>query len=179
MIDFGIGAVGVEVGRLFAENGADVIKVESRNAPDFIRVVMGTEMNPSFASSNRCKRSFGANVTTPEGLELVKRLIADADVLIENSATGVMAGLGLGWDVLHDAQPAAGDGEQPADGLAWCVEGLAWLRPVDPAAERDDVSLELARRRHATGIIRRASGSPRGSHLHGWRGCCTARRQKG
>lgn len=105
VIDFGIGAVGVEVGRLLAENGADVIKVESRGAPDFIRVVLGTEMNPSFASSNRCKRSFGANVKTPEGLDLVKRLIADADVLIENSATGVMDRMGLGWSVLHELNP--------------------------------------------------------------------------
>jgi crotonobetainyl-CoA:carnitine CoA-transferase CaiB-like acyl-CoA transferase len=105
VIDFGIGAVGVEVGRLLAENGADVTKIESRGAPDFIRVVMGTEMNPSFASSNRCKRSFGVNAKTPEGLDLVKRLIAAADVLIENSATGVMDNLGLGWSVVHELNP--------------------------------------------------------------------------
>jgi crotonobetainyl-CoA:carnitine CoA-transferase CaiB-like acyl-CoA transferase len=105
VVDFGIGAVGVEVGRLLAENGADVIKVESRGAPDFIRVVLGTEMNASFASSSRCKRSIGINAKTPEGLELVKRLLADADVLIENSATGVMDNLGLGWDTVHELNP--------------------------------------------------------------------------
>jgi crotonobetainyl-CoA:carnitine CoA-transferase CaiB-like acyl-CoA transferase len=105
VIDMGIGAVGVEVGRLLGENGADVIKVESRGAPDFIRVVLGTEMNASFASSSRGKRSFGVNAKTPEGLELVKRLIAGADVLIENSATGVMDNLGLGWSVVHEINP--------------------------------------------------------------------------
>ena len=105
IVDFGIGAVGVEVGRLFAEQGADVIKVESRSYPDFIRVVLGTEMNASFASSSRCKRSLGVNIKTPEGLDLVKRLIADADVLIENSATGTMDAMGLGWDVVHALNP--------------------------------------------------------------------------
>ncbi|HZN15416.1 MAG TPA: CoA transferase [Acidimicrobiales bacterium] len=105
VIDFGIGAVGVEVGRYFAENGADVIKVESRTYPDFIRVVLGTEMNFSFASSSRCKRGFGVNVKTPEGLEFVKTLLADADVLIENSATGVMDDLGLGWSAVHEINP--------------------------------------------------------------------------
>jgi crotonobetainyl-CoA:carnitine CoA-transferase CaiB-like acyl-CoA transferase len=105
VLDFGIGAVGVEVGRLLGENGADVIKVESRTYPDFIRVVMGTEMNTNFASSSRAKRSIGINAKTPEGLDLIKRLVADADVLIENSATGVMDNLGLGWDVLHAINP--------------------------------------------------------------------------
>ena len=105
VIDFGIGAVGVEAARLLGGYGADVIKVESRGAPDFIRVVLGTEMNGSFASSNRAKRSFGVNAKTPEGLELVRRLLADADVLIENSATGVMDNLGLGWSAVHEINP--------------------------------------------------------------------------
>ena len=41
MLDFGIGGVGVEAGRLFAEYGADVIKIETRTYPDFIRIVHG------------------------------------------------------------------------------------------------------------------------------------------
>src|SRR5262249_24933326 len=51
VIDFGIGGVGVEGGRMLAEYGADVIKIESRTYPDFIRIVLGNEMSPSFASS--------------------------------------------------------------------------------------------------------------------------------
>jgi len=50
VIDFGVGVAGVEVGRLLAEYGAEVIKVESRLAPDFIRVVIPGPMNPPFAS---------------------------------------------------------------------------------------------------------------------------------
>ena len=105
VVDFGHGGVGVEAGRLFAEYGADVIKVESRAYPDFIRPVGGSEMSPSFASSSRSKRSLGVNIKTPDGLALIKKLIAEADVVIENNSTGTMQDLGLGWDALREVNP--------------------------------------------------------------------------
>lgn len=105
VVDFGHGGVGVEAGRLFAEYGADVIKVESRAYPDFIRLVGGSEMSPSFASSSRSKRSLGVNIKTPRGLELVKRLISEADVVIENNSTGTMADLGLDYETLRQVNP--------------------------------------------------------------------------
>jgi crotonobetainyl-CoA:carnitine CoA-transferase CaiB-like acyl-CoA transferase len=105
VLDFGHGGVGVETGRLFAEYGADVIKIESRAYPDFIRQVSGGEMSASFASSSRSKRSFGVNVKTPEGLELVKALVAQADVVIENNSTGTMDDLGLGYEDLKKINP--------------------------------------------------------------------------
>lgn len=105
VVDFGHGGVGVEAGRLFAEYGADVIKIESRTYPDFIRLVAGSEMSPSFASSSRSKRSFGVNVKTPEGLQLVKELIASADVVIENNSTGTMDDLDLGYEALKAVNP--------------------------------------------------------------------------
>ncbi len=105
VLDFGIGGVGVEAGRLMAEYGADVIKIETRAHPDFIRAIYGTEMNPAFASSSRCKRSFGINLRTGRGLEIIKRLIAVADLVIENSATGTMEKLGLGYEHMHEINP--------------------------------------------------------------------------
>ena len=105
VLDFGIGGVGVEAGRLLAEYGADVIKIETRAHPDFIRAIYGTEMNPAFASSSRCKRSFGINLRTERGLEIIKRLIAVADVVIENSATGTMEKLGLGYEQMREINP--------------------------------------------------------------------------
>jgi crotonobetainyl-CoA:carnitine CoA-transferase CaiB-like acyl-CoA transferase len=105
VLDFGIGGVGVEAGRLFAEYGADVIKIETRAHPDFIRAIFGTEMNPSFASSSRCKRGFGINLRTERGLEIIKRLIAVSDVVIENSATGTMEKLGLGFEKMREINP--------------------------------------------------------------------------
>jgi crotonobetainyl-CoA:carnitine CoA-transferase CaiB-like acyl-CoA transferase len=105
VLDFGIGGVGVEAGRLLAEYGADVIKIETRAHPDFIRAIYGTEMNPAFASSSRCKRSLGINLRTPAGLDIIKRLIAVSDIAIENSATGMMEKLGLGFDQMRQINP--------------------------------------------------------------------------
>jgi crotonobetainyl-CoA:carnitine CoA-transferase CaiB-like acyl-CoA transferase len=105
VLDFGIGGVGVEAGRLLAEYGADVIKIETRAHPDFIRAIYGTEMNPAFASSSRCKRGFGINLRTERGLEIIKRLVAVSDVVIENSASGTMEKLGLGYEQMREINP--------------------------------------------------------------------------
>lgn len=105
VLDFGIGGVGVEASRLLAEYGADVIKVETRTYPDFIRLVSLSDISPSFTSSSRSKRSLGLNVKTARGLDLVRQLIVDTDVVIENSATGTLAELGLGWEALSAINP--------------------------------------------------------------------------
>jgi crotonobetainyl-CoA:carnitine CoA-transferase CaiB-like acyl-CoA transferase len=103
--DFGIGGVGVEVGRMLAEYGAEVLKVESRSYPDFIRLATGGEMSPSFASSSRSKLGFGANAKHPDGNRVLKQLIAHCDALIENNSTGVMDQLGLGYQALSEVNP--------------------------------------------------------------------------
>jgi len=105
VLDFGIGGVGVECGRLFGEYGADVIKIESRSYPDFMRVVMSTEMSASFASSSRSKRGFGVNLKHEKGLELLHRLVRQADVVIENSATGTMDDMGVGFAKIRELNP--------------------------------------------------------------------------
>jgi crotonobetainyl-CoA:carnitine CoA-transferase CaiB-like acyl-CoA transferase len=107
VLDFGIGGVGVEAGRLFAEYGAEVIKVETRTYPDFMRTVTGGWTSPSFASSSRSKQSFGVNVKKPEGLAALKQLITHADVIIENSATGTMDDMGVGWKTIQQLNPRA------------------------------------------------------------------------
>jgi crotonobetainyl-CoA:carnitine CoA-transferase CaiB-like acyl-CoA transferase len=139
VLDFGHGGVGVEAGRLFAEYGADVIKIESRSYPDFIRLVSGSEMSPSFASSSRSKRSLGVNIKTPDGLGLVKDLVAKADVVIENNSAGTMVELGLGYQALKEINPGVvmissqlmgstgpcaswlgyGPSTRPAGGMTW------------------------------------------------------------
>lgn len=105
VMDFGQGAVGVEAGRLFGEYGADVIKIETRSHYDFIRVVTGTEMGPSFASSSRSKRALGVNAKFPEGRELLLDLVKQSDVVIENVTTGAMDALGIGYSDLSAANP--------------------------------------------------------------------------
>ena len=105
VIDFGVGAVGVEAAKLLAEYGADVIKIETCDAPDFIRVIMSSYMNPSFASSNKSKRSFGVNVKNEGGRELVRNLVKGADFLIENNGTGAIERMGFGPDDLREMNP--------------------------------------------------------------------------
>ena len=107
VLDFGIGGVGVEAGRLFAEYGAEVIKVETRTYPDFMRTVTGGWTSPSFASSSRSKQSFGVNVKKPEGLAQLKKLISQADVIVENSATGTLLDMGIGWKTIEALNPRA------------------------------------------------------------------------
>ncbi|MEO5839309.1 MAG: CoA transferase [Acidimicrobiales bacterium] len=106
VLDFGHGGVGVQGGRLLAEYGADVIKVEGRSYPDFMRSMSGGEMTPSFASSSRSKRSFGVDLKKSDGIALIRQLVAHADVVIENNSTGTMRSLGLGYDALREVNPA-------------------------------------------------------------------------
>jgi crotonobetainyl-CoA:carnitine CoA-transferase CaiB-like acyl-CoA transferase len=105
VLDFGIGGVGVEAGRMLAEYGADVIKIESRTYPDFIRTILSSEMSPSFASSSRSKRSFGVDAKTPEGRAVLHRLVAVSDVIIENSSTGTMENMGVGFETVKALNP--------------------------------------------------------------------------
>lgn len=105
VLDFGHGGVGVEGGRMLAEYGADVVKIETRTYPDFMRLVTGTEMTPSFASSSRTKRSFGVNSKIPEGLAVLKELVKTADIVIENNSTGTMDAMGVGYETIKQLNP--------------------------------------------------------------------------
>lgn len=105
VMDFGHGGVGVEGSKLLAEYGADVIKIESRTYLDFIRTVMGTEMSPSFASSNRSKRSLGVNAKNPKGNEVLCKLAEISDIVIENNSSDTMKGLGMEYEKLQKINP--------------------------------------------------------------------------
>ena len=67
VIDFGIIVIGNEIGRLLADQGADVIKIENRAFPDAARVGYGGKLSHSFVAGSRNKRSFGVNLRTPRG----------------------------------------------------------------------------------------------------------------
>ncbi len=105
VLDFGHGGVGVEGGRMLVEYGADVIKIETHTYPDFMRIVLGGMMTPSFASSSRSKRSFAVNVKHAEGLRILRELAKHADVVIENNSTGTMTDMGVGFEALHELNP--------------------------------------------------------------------------
>jgi crotonobetainyl-CoA:carnitine CoA-transferase CaiB-like acyl-CoA transferase len=105
VVDFGIIVIGNEVGRLFADLGAEVIKIENRAFPDAARVAIGGEMSAAFAAGSRNKKSFGVDLRTPEGNAILKRLVAVSDVVCENFKPGTLDGLGLGYDALCEVKP--------------------------------------------------------------------------
>ena len=85
--------------RLLASMGAEVIKVGSARRPD------PSTRGPAFQAYNQSKLYASLNLSKPEGRELVKRLFAISDVVIENFAAGVIERLGLGYDVVRAARP--------------------------------------------------------------------------
>ena len=90
-----------------ADFGADVIKVERPGIGDEVRrwgeVKDGIGLY--YKAVNRGKRSVTADLRTPFGVEVVKRLAADADILVENYRTGTLEKWGLGPDVLMEVNP--------------------------------------------------------------------------
>ena len=84
--------------RLLADGGADVIKIESPNGGDQTRGPTGNSR--VFAQFNAGKRSIAVNLATPEGRDVVLRLLAKADVFIENFRPGVMAKYALDYDTV-------------------------------------------------------------------------------
>ena len=89
---------------LFAMAGADVIKIEPLQG-ERLRGAGGTKTPLSFAMLNSNKKSITLNLREEEGKKLLRKLVEDADVLLENYAPGVMDRLGVGWDALKKINP--------------------------------------------------------------------------
>jgi crotonobetainyl-CoA:carnitine CoA-transferase CaiB-like acyl-CoA transferase len=98
--------------KLLADQGAQTLKVEppgggdaARHEPPFIGGVPHPNRSTLFLAFNTNKRGITLDVTTPTGRGLLLRLLARRDVLIESFAPGFLADLGLGYDVLQQANP--------------------------------------------------------------------------
>ena len=107
VLDFGWVLAGAVPGMILADMGAEVIKVETRQRMDYMRLgrpIVGDEpdpeQNPMFHNVNRGKRSITLNTTRPEAVKLARRLAAECDVVIENFSPGVMERLGLDYETL-------------------------------------------------------------------------------
>jgi len=92
---------------LLSDLGADVIKVEDTGSGDESRTWPPHKDGESaaFLVINRNKRDIALDLKQPEGVEALKRLVAGADVLIENFRTGTMESFGLGYDTLAALNP--------------------------------------------------------------------------
>lgn len=93
--------------RLFAEFGAEVIKIEQPGSGDPLRrwrkLHQGTSLWWYLQSRN--KKSIAIDLKSPDGRDVALRLAAQADVVIENFKPGSLEKLGLGWDVLSKLNP--------------------------------------------------------------------------
>jgi formyl-CoA transferase len=107
VVELGQLIAGPYAARLMAEFGADVVKIEPPGIGDPLRKwrVMRDGTSLWWYLQARNKRSVTADLRTPEGQEIVRRLAAEADILIENFRPGALEKWGLGWDVLSALNP--------------------------------------------------------------------------
>src|SRR5438045_2601497 len=95
--------------RFLADQGADVIKIEpiGGDITRRSRAAIGKsgEFSALFISSNRGKRSLSIDVKSEAGREVLSKLVAQADVLVQNFRPGTMERLGLGADQLRKRHP--------------------------------------------------------------------------
>lgn len=107
VIELGSLIAGPFAARILAEFGAEVIKIESPDGGDPLRkwrkLYEGTSLWWYVQSRN--KKSVTVNLKHPAGREVVLKLIAEADILVENFRPGVLEKLGLGWETLSEINP--------------------------------------------------------------------------
>lgn len=107
IIEMGQLIAGPFCGKTLGELGADVIKIEAPGSGDPLRnwrlLQDGTSVWWQVQSRN--KRSIALDLRSAEGQEIARKLIAEADVLIENFRPGTLEGWGLGWEALQQRNP--------------------------------------------------------------------------
>ncbi|MCZ4303817.1 CaiB/BaiF CoA-transferase family protein [Zoogloeaceae bacterium G21618-S1] len=107
VIEFGTLIAGPFCTRILAEFGAEVIKVETPGTGDPLRKWRKLHGDTSlwWYVQARNKQSVTLNLKSPEGVDIARQLVANADIVVENFRPGVMEKLGLGWDVLSAGNP--------------------------------------------------------------------------
>ena len=157
VLDLGVIVVGAETGRLLADLGADVVKIESAAFPDGSRQTwLKIGLSSSFGAGHRNKRSLGLNLKSEEGKALLRRMVADADVMLSNFKPGTLESLGLGYEELSAINPRLIAVESSAFGrtgpwsrrmgygpLVRAAAGLTamWRYPDDPESFSDSVTI--------------------------------------
>lgn len=131
--------------------GAEVIKVETPAGGDLARqlgndrALNGKLMGSSFLAQNAGKKSVTVNLKTEAGKEVLRRLVATADVLVENFRPGVMDRLGLGWEQLRRHNPR----------LVYCaITGFGQEGPMRDAPAYDQIIQGLSGMMSVTGDAR-------------------------
>lgn len=105
VLDLGVIVMGAEAGRLFADLGAEVIKVESSKHPDGTRAPFTGEVSPGCAWGQRNKRGLALDLRDERGSAVFADLVRTADVLLSNFKPGTLEKMGLGDDRLAVLNP--------------------------------------------------------------------------
>ncbi|HZR82545.1 MAG TPA: CoA transferase [Candidatus Binatia bacterium] len=107
VLDLSIALTGPYAAALLADQGAEVVKVERPGIGDIARWigVAVNGMSALYLSCNRGKRSIAVDMATRDGAEVVRRLAATADVVLQNFRPGVMERLGLGYEEVRALNP--------------------------------------------------------------------------
>ena len=151
VVELGTLIAGPFCSRILGEFGAEVIKVEAPGEGDPLRKWRKMDGDTSlwWYVQSRNKRSVTVNLKHPDGVRLVRDLVAGADIVVENFRPGVLEKLGLGWDVLSADNPGlvmvrlSGFGQtgpmakQP--GFGAIGESMGGLRYVTGFADRPPV----------------------------------------
>lgn len=150
---------GPTASQLLGDLGADVVKVERpgvgddtrRWGPPFVADAKGNPTSESayYLSANRNKRSIAIDLSSEEGQELIGRLLAQTDVLIENYKLGTLDRYGLGFDELHERFP----------GLVYC--SITGFGHTGPYAHRPGYDFLI----QGMGGIMSLSGEPDGQPM--------------
>ncbi len=135
ILDLGIIVAGGELGRLFADLGAEVVKVESPEYPDGLRQTRaGQPMSEAFAWAHRNEHGLGLDLRRPEGTEIFSRLVKQSDAVFANFKPGTLTGLGLSYRELQEANPAIVLAESSAFGDTGPWSGRMGYGPLVRAA---------------------------------------------
>jgi CoA:oxalate CoA-transferase len=106
VLDFATTIAGPHCARMLADLGAEVIKIEAPGGDMMrTRLPLRNGISTSFGQLNAGKKSVALDLKSPDGVEAARRLVATADVLVENFRPGVMRRFGLDYDALKPIKP--------------------------------------------------------------------------
>ena len=188
VLDLSVMISGPLAAMMLADQGADVIKVESPGIGDFMRYLGSAKggMTGIFVNNNRGKRSLVVDLKSEQGVAVLKKLAETADVVIQNFRPGAVERLGIGYEDLKAVNPqliyvsisgygpdGPDSGHRVYDNVIQAASGLASVqtdpRNGEPSLFRtllcDKVTSLTAAQAISSALYARAAGDAEGQHI--------------
>lgn len=158
VVDLSRVLAGPSATQILADLGADVIKIERPNVGDETRYwsppKFSDDTSAYFATVNRNKRSLTLDITQPDGQQIIKQLVKDADILVENFKVGNLKKYGLDYDSLKELNPRliyasltgfgqTGEWAYKA-GYDYIIQGLSGLMSITGASDGEPQKVGVA-----------------------------------